>query len=137
MHRGAVPSGATGGIPATTIGQTTAEHGHETGEKVYAQKLPHLSAIRISETFRHLAKTLFVFSTTNMNGNQGSVELPPNFKPCSLKGRPFTPTFDTSCHNTQGIDVWANKGPRPYAPGKSSTLPRKTYCWNDLQRIDK
>jgi len=63
-------------------------------------------------------------STTNMNGNQGSVELPPNFKPCSLKGRPFTPTFDTSCHNTQGIDVWANKGPRPYAPGKSSTLPR-------------
>ena len=91
------------------------------------------NAIRISET----NKTRFVFSTTNMNGNQGSVELPPNFKPCSLKGRPFTPTFDTSCHNTQGIDVWANKGPRPYAPGKSSTLPRKTYCWNDLQRIDK
>ena len=81
------------------------------------------NAIRISET----NKTRFVFSTTNMNGNQGSVELPPNFKPCSLKGRPFTPTFDTSCHNTQGIDVWANKGPRPYAPGKSSTLPRKTH----------
>ena len=82
------------------------------------------NAIRISET----NKTRFVFSTTNMNGNQGSVELPPNFKPCSLKGRPFTPTFDTSCHNTQGIDVWANKGPRPYAPGKSSTLPRKTIA---------
>ena len=70
---------------------------------------------------------IFLRSTTIMNGNQQqSVELPPNFKPCSLKGRPFTPTFDTSCHNTQGIDVWANKGPRPYAPGKSSTLPRKT-----------
>merc|ERR1719370_908862 len=58
------------------------------------------------------------------SGQAAPAELPPNFKPCSLKGRPFTPTFDTSCHNTQGIDVWANKGPRPYPGFKSSTLPR-------------
>jgi hypothetical protein len=51
-------------------------------------------------------------------------DLPPNFTPCSLKGRPFTPTFDLSCHNTQGIDVWAIKGPKPF--GKSGTLPRTT-----------
>merc|ERR1719167_1653671 len=62
-----------------------------------------------------------------MNGGQqpASEELPPNFKPCSLKGRPFTPTFDTSCHNNRGIDVWANHAPRGWqATGKSSTLPR-------------
>merc|ERR1719245_1789852 len=61
---------------------------------------------------------------STMNGDQQSLELPPNFKPCSLKGRPFTPTFDLSCHNTQGIDVWKNKGPKPFALGASSTLPR-------------
>jgi len=65
----------------------------------------------------------------NMNGGQqqsaASQELPPNFKPCSLKGRPFTPTFDTSCHNNRGIDVWANHAPRGWqATGKTSTLPR-------------
>ena len=72
-----------------------------------------------------------IYSFTNMflcssNGTGPTpVELPPNFKHCSLKGRPFTPTFDTSCHNTQGIDVWAPKGPKPF--GKSSTLPRKPF----------
>jgi len=49
-------------------------------------------------------------------------DMPPNFKPYSLKGRCFTPTFDTSIHNVQGINVWANKAPKPF--GKSSTLPR-------------
>merc|ERR1719412_1744081 len=56
---------------------------------------------------------------------QSNAELPPNFQHCSLKGRPFTPTMDLSIHNTQGIDVWTTKGPRPYG-SKSGTLPRTT-----------
>ena len=52
-----------------------------------------------------------------------SVELPPNFQGCSLKGRPFTPSLDLSIHNVQGIDVWAPRGPKPY--GKVSTVSRK------------
>merc|ERR1711944_67839 len=58
-----------------------------------------------------------------MPGGPANVEdLPPNFQHCSLKGRPFTPTMDLSIHNTQGIDVWVTKGPRPF--GSSGTLPR-------------
>merc|ERR1719491_1934604 len=53
-----------------------------------------------------------------------SVELPPNFQGCSLKGRPFTPSLDLSIHNVQGIDVWAPRGPKPY--GKVSTVTRTT-----------
>merc|ERR550532_1305288 len=53
-----------------------------------------------------------------------SVELPPNFQGCSLKGRPFTPSLDLSIHNVQGIDVWAPRGPKPY--GKVSTVSRTT-----------
>ena len=54
-----------------------------------------------------------------------SVELPPNFQGCSLKGRPFTPSLDLSIHNVQGIDVWAPRGPKPY--GKVSTVSRKLH----------
>ena len=54
-----------------------------------------------------------------------SVELPPNFQGCSLKGRPFTPSLDLSIHNVQGIDVWAPRGPKPY--GKVSTVSRKFH----------
>merc|ERR1719412_2967947 len=51
-------------------------------------------------------------SNATVQGGPGDqADLPPNFQHCSLKGRPFTPTFDLSCHNTQGIDVWAIKGP--------------------------
>merc|ERR1719491_443389 len=53
-----------------------------------------------------------------------SVELPPNFEGCSLKGRPFTPSLDLSIHNVQGIDVWKPRGPKPY--GKVSTVSRTT-----------
>ena len=58
-------------------------------------------------------------------GPANEEDLPPNFQHCSLKGRPFTPTMDLSCHNKQGIDVWTTKGPRPY--GSSGTLPRKYF----------
>merc|ERR1711899_488073 len=53
-----------------------------------------------------------------------SVELPPGYQPTSLKGRSFTPSIDLSCHNVQGINVWANKGPKPY--GKASSNLRTT-----------
>jgi len=53
-----------------------------------------------------------------------SVDLPPNFQHCSLKGRPFTPSLDLSIHNVQGIDVWAPKGPKPF--GKAGTYSRTT-----------
>ena len=53
-----------------------------------------------------------------------SLDLPPSFQHCSLKGRPFTPSMDLGIHNVQGIDVWAPKGPKPY--GKASTQARKS-----------
>merc|ERR1719438_753800 len=53
-----------------------------------------------------------------------SVDLPPNFQHCSLKGRPFTPSLDLSIHNVQGIDVWAPRGPKPF--GKAGTISRTT-----------
>jgi len=55
-------------------------------------------------------------------GPGDSADLPPNFQHCSLKGRPFTPTMDLSIHNTQGIDVWTTKGPKPF--GMSGTVTR-------------
>merc|ERR1711899_504427 len=60
-----------------------------------------------------------------------SVDLPPNFQHCSLKGRPFTPSMDLSIHNVQGIDVWAPRGPKPF--GKASTLSRTTPHAQQLQ----
>ena len=52
------------------------------------------------------------------------VELPPSVQPCNLKGQLYIPPFDHSIHNVQGIDVWANKGPRSWNEQKASTLPR-------------
>ena len=54
-----------------------------------------------------------------------SLDLPPNFQHCSLKGRPFTPSMDLGIHNVQGIDVWTTKGPKPY--GMASTQIRKYW----------
>ncbi|XP_059098151.1 trichohyalin-like isoform X3 [Tigriopus californicus] len=53
------------------------------------------------------------------------VELPASVKPCSLKGHLFTPKFDDSIHNAQGINVWTAKMPKPWG-SKSSTLPRSS-----------
>ena len=39
---------------------------------------------------------------------EGSIDFPDNFKHTSLKARSNTPTLDLSCHNVQGINVWAN-----------------------------
>jgi hypothetical protein len=40
------------------------------------------------------------------------VELPPNYKPTSLKVGPSVSTLDLGIHNVQGINVWANTAPR-------------------------
>merc|ERR1712226_802158 len=61
-------------------------------------------------------------SNAALPGGPAAEELPPNFQHCSLKGRPFTPTMDLSIHNTQGIDVWTTKGPKPF--GMSGTVTR-------------
>lgn len=47
------------------------------------------------------------------------VDLPPNFQQHNLKARSFTPSFDTSIHNAQGINVWANKAPKPFGTSGS------------------
>jgi len=51
--------------------------------------------------------------------NEKEIELPPNFKQCSLKGRSFTPSLDLGIHNVQGINVWANSAPRGWNAQKS------------------
>merc|ERR1719244_1540353 len=49
-----------------------------------------------------------------------TMELPPNFKHTSLKGRSYTPSLDLGIHNVQGINVWANSAPRGWKAQKSS-----------------
>ena len=71
----------------------------------------------------NLGKSLIKSFTFSPGGPGDSADLPPNFQHCSLKGRPFTPTMDLSIHNTQGIDVWTTKGPKPF--GMSGTVTRK------------
>lgn len=51
------------------------------------------------------------------------VELPPNYTKTSLKGRSFTPSLDLSCHNVQGINVWANTAPRGWGAPKGQQKP--------------
>merc|ERR1719215_2419782 len=49
-------------------------------------------------------------------------ELPPNFKRTDLKQRSFTPSLDLSCHNVQGINVWANTAPRGWGAQKGAKV---------------
>ena len=60
------------------------------------------------------------------------VELPPTVQPCKLQtGGMNIPLFDKSqLHNTQGIDVWANSGPKPWHHKGSATLPRQSSRQN-------
>merc|ERR1719336_1533984 len=51
---------------------------------------------------------------------QQQLDFPQDFQHTSLKGRSFTPSLDLSCHNVQGINVWANTAPR----GWSNTYTR-------------
>merc|ERR1719210_677919 len=49
---------------------------------------------------------------------QAQIDFPDNFKHTSLKARSNTPTLDLSCHNVQGINVWANT---PKGLGRGNT----------------
>merc|ERR1719289_105953 len=55
--------------------------------------------------------------------NEKDIELPPNFKHTSLKGRSFTPSLDLGIHNVQGINVWANSAPRGWKAQKGGAQP--------------
>merc|ERR1712019_122741 len=46
---------------------------------------------------------------------QQQLEFPQDFQHTSLKARSFTPSLDLSCHNVQGINVWANTAPRGWS----------------------
>ena len=56
------------------------------------------------------------------------MDLPPTVQPCKLQtGGMNIPLFDKSqIHNSQGIDVWANSGPKPWQYKGSATLPRQS-----------
>ena len=53
---------------------------------------------------------------------QQQLDFPQDFQHTSLKARSFTPSLDLSCHNVQGINVWANTAPR----GWSNTYTSKS-----------
>merc|ERR1712038_1219568 len=53
---------------------------------------------------------------------QNQIDFPDNFKHTSLKARSNTPSLDLSCHNVQGINVWANTAPRGW--GGSTPTPK-------------
>ena len=53
------------------------------------------------------------------------VELPPNFKPTSLKAGPTVPALDLGIHNVQGINVWANTAPRGWG-----SMQRKSRAYH-------
>jgi len=55
-----------------------------------------------------------------MSSEEQSVDMPPNFKKTDLKMRSFTPSLDLSCHNVQGINVWANTAPRGWGAQKGA-----------------
>ena len=59
------------------------------------------------------------------------VELPPNFKPTSLKAGPTVPALDLGIHNVQGINVWANTAPR----GWGSMQRKSPACAYHRRRI--
>merc|ERR1719410_253169 len=46
---------------------------------------------------------------------QQQLDFPDDFQHTSLKARSFTPSLDLSCHNVQGINVWANTAPRGWS----------------------
>ena len=46
---------------------------------------------------------------------QQQIDYPQDFQHTSLKARSFTPSLDLSCHNVQGINVWANTAPRGWS----------------------
>merc|ERR1719204_895222 len=55
---------------------------------------------------------------------QAQIDFPDNFKHTSLKARSNTPSLDLSCHNVQGINVWANTAPRGWGGATPTPKPQ-------------
>merc|ERR1719300_1550669 len=55
---------------------------------------------------------------------QSQIDFPDNFKHTSLKARSNTPSLDLSCHNVQGINVWANTAPRGWGGATPTPKPQ-------------
>ena len=53
---------------------------------------------------------------------QQQLDFPQDFQHTSLKARSFTPSLALSCHNVQGINVWANTAPRGWSNTYTSEL---------------
>merc|ERR1719339_465728 len=62
-------------------------------------------------------------ATAQMN-MQSQIDFPDNFKHTSLKARSNTPSLDLSCHNVQGINVWANTAPRGWGGATPTPKPQ-------------
>merc|ERR1719411_1605897 len=58
---------------------------------------------------------------------QQQIDYPQDFQHTSLKARSFTPSLDLSCHNVQGINVWANTAPRGWS--NTYTRSKATPTW--------
>merc|ERR1711997_1096033 len=54
---------------------------------------------------------------------QQQIDFPQDFQHTSLKARSFTPSLDLSCHDVQGINVWANTAPRGWGAPKGQQKP--------------
>merc|ERR1719305_872510 len=55
---------------------------------------------------------------------ESQIDFPDNFKHTSLKARSNTPSLDLSCHNVQGINVWANTAPRGWGGATPTPKPQ-------------
>merc|ERR550532_1788202 len=55
---------------------------------------------------------------------ESQIDFPDNFKHSSLKARSNTPSLDLSCHNVQGINVWANTAPRGWGGATPTPKPQ-------------
>jgi len=61
--------------------------------------------------------------------------LPPNFQQHNLKAGSSTPLFDAKIRNTQGINVWENRAPKPF--GSSGNMIFKNQRVANTAKIHK
>merc|ERR1711997_1178840 len=70
---------------------------------------------------------------------QQQIDFPQDFQHTSLKARSFTPSLDLSCHNVQGINVWANTAPRGWSNTytRSKATPTRGSTDNDMMAQER
>merc|ERR1719278_975991 len=70
---------------------------------------------------------------------QQQIDYPQDFQHTSLKARSFTPSLDLSCHNVQGINVWANTAPRGWSNTytRSKATPTRGSTDNDMMAQER